>query len=126
MTFLRQATANGRRPAWALKLDVASFFAAIHKDTLYALITARVVDPELRWLTRTILFHDPTEDYRFRSLGGRVPGPASPAYPVALAKSLFGAGNARGLPIGNLTSQFWANVYLDALDQFVKRRLRCR
>ncbi|MCP4654290.1 MAG: RNA-directed DNA polymerase, partial [bacterium] len=32
----------------------------------------------------------------------------------------------RGLPIGNLTSQFWANVYLNELDQFVKRELRCR
>ncbi|HYD48952.1 MAG TPA: RNA-directed DNA polymerase [Terriglobales bacterium] len=31
-----------------------------------------------------------------------------------------------GLPIGNLTSQFWANVYLDELDQFAKRELRCR
>ena len=30
------------------------------------------------------------------------------------------------LPIGNLTSQFWANVYLNEVDQFVKRRLRCR
>lgn len=124
--FLRQLTANGRRPGWALKLDVASFFASIHKDTLYGLITARVAGPELRWLTGTILFHDPTSDYRFRSLGGRVPGPASPGYAVPPAKSLFGAGNARGLPIGNLTSQFWANVYLDALDQFVKRQLRCR
>ena len=31
----------------------------------------------------------------------------------------------RGLPIGNLTSQFWANVYLNAFDHFVKRELRC-
>jgi hypothetical protein len=30
------------------------------------------------------------------------------------------------LPIGNLTSQFWANVYLNELDQFVKRTLKCR
>ena len=29
------------------------------------------------------------------------------------------------MPIGNLTSQFWANVYLDPLDQFVKRELKC-
>ena len=41
-------------------------------------------------------------------------------------KSLFGNGNERGLPIGNLTSQFWANVYLNELDQFVKRELKCR
>ncbi|MEA3279921.1 MAG: RNA-directed DNA polymerase [Thermodesulfobacteriota bacterium] len=32
----------------------------------------------------------------------------------------------RGLPIGNLTSQFWANVYLNALDHFVKHELRCK
>jgi hypothetical protein len=31
----------------------------------------------------------------------------------------------RGLPIGNLTSQFWANVYLNGFDHFVKRELRC-
>ncbi len=38
---------------------------------------------------------------------------------------LFAVNRPRGLPIGNLTSQFWANVYLDPLDHFVKRRLRC-
>jgi hypothetical protein len=32
----------------------------------------------------------------------------------------------RGLPIGNLTSQFWANCYLDRFDHFVKRELRCK
>jgi len=31
----------------------------------------------------------------------------------------------RGLPIGNLTSQFWANCYLNPFDHFVKRELRC-
>ena len=31
----------------------------------------------------------------------------------------------RGLPVGNLTSQTWANIYLDSLDQFVKRELKC-
>ena len=41
-------------------------------------------------------------------------------------KSLFGKDNQRGLPIGNLTSQFWANVYFNELDQFVKRTLKCR
>lgn len=32
----------------------------------------------------------------------------------------------RGLPIGNLTSQFWANCYLNPFDHFVKQELRCR
>ena len=39
---------------------------------------------------------------------------------------LFAALRPRGLPIGNLTSQTWANVYLDSLDQYVKRELKCQ
>ena len=38
---------------------------------------------------------------------------------------LFAASRPKGLPIGNLTSQFWANVYLNPFDHFVKRELRC-
>jgi hypothetical protein len=38
---------------------------------------------------------------------------------------LLAAARPRGLPIGNLTSQFWANCYLNPLDQFIKRELRC-
>jgi RNA-directed DNA polymerase len=126
MTFLRQATANGRRPTWALKLDIASFFPSIHKKTLFAIICRHVRDPELRWLTETILFHDPTKSYRFKRGPGRVPPPGAPQYPIPAQKSLFGKAGERGLPIGNLTSQFWANVYLNELDHFVKRTLGCR
>lgn len=126
MRFLRQITANGRRPAWALKLDVASFFPSIHKQSLFAIIARRIKDPEILWLTRTILFHDPTTNYRFRSLDRRVGEPGTAGYPVPARKSLFGKANERGLPIGNLTSQFWGNVYLNELDQFVKRTLTCR
>jgi hypothetical protein len=45
---------------------------------------------------------------------------------VPAPKSLFGKRNERGLPIGNLTSQFWGNVYLNDLDHFVKRTLKCQ
>jgi RNA-directed DNA polymerase len=126
MAFLRRVTANGQRRAWALNLDVASFFPSIDKQTLYAIIARRVRDPELHWLTRIILFHDPTIDYRFKRGPGHTPPPGSGRYPVPEQKSLFGTGNERGLPIGNLTSQFWANVYLNELDHFVKRTLRCQ
>lgn len=43
---------------------------------------------------------------------------------VPAHKSLFHAPDGHGLPIGNLSSQFFANVLLDDLDQFVKHRLR--
>jgi len=126
MAFLRQVTANGRRAAWALKLDVANFFPSIHKETLFAIIAGMMENPELLWLTRTLLFHDPTTNYRYRSLEAGVPAPGRAGYPVAAQKSLFGTGNERGLLIGNLTSQFWGNVHLDVLDQWVKRTLTCR
>lgn len=114
--FLRQATVGGKRPSCALKLDVASFFPSIHKRTLYDILCRSIVDPELRWLTATILFHDPTGDFIFHKGPRFVPHPSSPRYPVETRKSLFGRGNETGLPIGNLTSQFWANVYLNELD----------
>ncbi len=38
---------------------------------------------------------------------------------------LFSILRPTGLPIGNLTSQLWANVYLNGFDHFVKRTLRC-
>jgi RNA-directed DNA polymerase len=126
LAFLRQATANGRRRAFALHLDVASFFPSIHKATLAGLLARRVRHPELRWLADVVLLHDPTTNYHWKPGPHGFPPPGSPGYPVPAHKSLFGRGNQRGLPIGNLTSQFWGNVYLDELDQFVKRRLRVR
>lgn len=78
MTFLRQVTANRRQAAWALKLDVASFFPSIHKETLYGILCAAIADPELRWLTATILFHDPTTDYVFHKGPAFVPPPGRP------------------------------------------------
>lgn len=66
-----------------------------------------------------MLWHDPREDFEVRSprhLFNRVPQ----------HKRLTAQPARLGLPIGNLSSQFFANVYLDALDQFVKHQLRCR
>jgi hypothetical protein len=125
MTFLRRVTANGQRPAWALKLDVASFFPSIDKQLLAGIIARHITHPELLWLTHVLLFHDPTTNYYFRSHDRHAPGPESPDYPIPPHKSLFGKGNEQGLPIGNLTSQFWGNVYLNELDQFIKRTLKC-
>jgi hypothetical protein len=91
MVFLRCVSANGQRRAWALTLDVASFFPSIHKQTLYEILARRVRDPELRWLTRIILFHDPTiassavRDIRRRQ---RPAGIRSPSRRVSSARTI--------------------------------------
>ncbi|MCP4628263.1 MAG: RNA-directed DNA polymerase [bacterium] len=65
-----------------------------------------------------LIYHDCTRDYVLKGDKG---------YPdkIASRKSLFFTNEWKGLPIGNLTSQFFANVYLNELDQFVKHRLKC-
>lgn len=83
-------------------------------------LTAHEPDPIVLWLIRVILFHESTCNCRFRD-ARRSDFDRLPSH-----KTLFKARSSCGLPIGNLTSQFFANVYLDALDQFVKHRLRIK
>jgi RNA-directed DNA polymerase len=116
---VRSITQNWTVPAFYLKLDIANFFVAIDKEVLLKLIAAGIPEPFWRKLTETILFHDPRLDFEYRGdvgLLARVPE----------HKRLTNQPSRLGLPIGNLSSQFFANIYLDVLDQFVKHELRCK
>ena len=119
-TFTRQVTANGTRRAWYLQLDVHGFFISLDRTVLYQRLAAHEDDPAVDWLLRRVLFHDPTAGCQLRN-AQRADFDRLPPH-----KTLFKAAPGCGLPIGNLTSQFFANVYLDALDQFVKHRLKAR
>jgi RNA-directed DNA polymerase len=113
----RSVTQSWSRHAFYLKLDLSNFFVAIDKSILRDQLLPRIDDAWWQSLTETVLFHDPRENVDVRS-------PASRMRLVPAHKSLFNAPADTGLPIGNLSSQFFANVYLDALDQFVKHQLR--
>ncbi len=114
---VRSITQNWARPAWYLKCDLANFFVSIDKHILRDRLARRVTKPWWLWLTDTILFHDPRENAIVQSTGNRLAL-------IPPHKSLFNQPAHRGLPIGNLSSQFFANVYLDVLDQHAKHRLR--
>jgi RNA-directed DNA polymerase len=116
---VRSITHNWTRQAWYLKLDIANFFGSIDKLTLFALVAKRVHEPWWLNLARVILFHDPRQDVEVRGEKDRL-------QLVPKHKSLFAAPPDKGLPIGNLYSQFLANVLLNELDQFIKHRLRLR
>ena len=116
---IRSVTRNGKEPAYFLQGDIRNFFVSIDKNILFAALKPRLSEPWLDALTRQVLFHDP------RSNCWRKSSPAA-FERVPRHKSLWYAPVSRGLPIGNLTSQFFANVYLDALDQFVKHTLRVK
>lgn len=103
-----------RRFPYVLQLDVRQFFPSIDQAILHGLLGQRISDEGVLWLADVIL--DSGKDV----LTGQYEMVYFPG------DDLLAALRPRGLPIGNLTSQFWANVYLNPLDQFVKRRLRCK
>jgi len=72
-----------------------------------------------KYLIEQVIMNDPTKGCRFRSSRKEWAGFPS-------NKTLFGVDEGHGLPIGNLTSQLFSNVFLNVFDQYVKRVLKCR
>lgn len=93
-TFARQASKNHARTVWALKCDVRKFFASIDHAVLLHLLGERIEDKRITWLLDRII----------GSFSSMRPG--------------------IGLPLGNLTSQLFANIYMNPLDQFAKHFLK--
>lgn len=98
---------------YVLQCDVRQFFPSIDHAILRARLAHWIRDTEVLWLIDQILTSGVgvlAEEYTMQWFPG---------------DDLFAVYRPRGLPIGNLTSQFWANVYLDPYDQFVKHQLKC-
>ncbi|MFQ5614651.1 MAG: reverse transcriptase domain-containing protein, partial [Anaerolineae bacterium] len=103
-----------RRHRYVLQCDLRQFFPSIDYAVLREILARVIGDPDVIWLADQIL-----------DSGA---GVLSEAYEMVwfLGDDLLAIYRPRGLPIGNLTSQFWANVYLNPFDHFVKRELRCK
>ena len=117
--FARSITRHWTRPAYFLKADVANFFNSIDRHILIDLVERHVQEEWLRVLIRQVILHDPRTNFSMRS-------PAALFEKVPRHKSLLHASSGLGLPIGNLTSQFFANLYMNELDQYVKHVLKGR
>lgn len=116
---VRSLTQNWSRPAHYLKMDLANFFVAIDKRVLGNQLACLVDQTWWRSLALQILWHDPRADFEVRS-------PRHLFNKVPQHKRLTAQAAHLGLPIGNLSSQFFANIYLNDLDQFVKHKLKAR
>ena len=116
---VRSVTQNWSRPAHYLKCDLANFFVSIDKRVLLDLLHAKIPEPFWRDLVDLVLMHDPRGDFVY--LGDPAMIDCVPPHKRLMEQPVH-----LGLPIGNLSSQFFANVYLNELDQFVKHELRCR
>lgn len=126
-SYQRKVTVNFRNRAWYLKLDIAGFFMAIDHTMLYRLVLAMIGKhtrskewkQNMSTLARILIFHKPGENYWRK-------GKPELAKLIPPHKSLLSESGQRGLPIGNYSSQFFANVFLNVLDHYIKRVLRCR
>jgi RNA-directed DNA polymerase len=116
---IRSASQNWSRNTYYLKMDISNFFVSINKDILFSLLREKVFDSTWLLLCEKILYHDPRSDYVFN-------GDERIISMVPFHKRLVNSASGCGLPIGNLSSQFFANVYMNVLDQHVKHSLKVK
>ena len=81
---------------WILKCDIKKFFYSINPCILFNIMKRYIEDPKLLYLTQILIFNGPINKQQL------------------------------GIPIGNYTSQFFANIYLNELDQYIKRELKLK
>ena len=87
---------NNTKTCWVLKCDIRKFFASIDHQVLLNLLDSYIVDQDILWLLRGVIYS-------------------------------FSVGQiGTGLPLGNLTSQLFCNVYMNQLDQFVKHKSKAK
>jgi hypothetical protein len=126
--FIRSCSRNYSEDCYILKLDIKGYFMAIDHFLLYQKIEMILnrfrkeasFDVDLILiLIRKSIFCDPTENCLIKGRKENWNG-------LPRSKSLFWADKNKGLPIGNLTSQLFGNVYLNDFDHFVKYKLGCQ
>ena len=94
--FQGKVSHNYTRTAFVLKADIKKYFDNVSHDILLSIIEKRIKDKQVLWLIKIIFSNHKTEK------------------------------KGRGIPLGNLTSQFFANVFLNELDHFVKQKLNAK
>ncbi len=93
----RKASKNDTKTVWILKCDIKKFFANIDHEILKAILKKSIKDKDIIWLLENVI-------------------------------DSFHTGNDLdiGLPLGNVTSQIFINIYMNELDQFIKRELKVK
>jgi retron-type reverse transcriptase len=103
-----------RQFKYVLQCDIEQFFPSIDHAILRDILAAHLMDERFLTVVERIIRSGAgvqAEQYQMHWFPD---------------DDLWAVSRPRGLPIGNLTSQFWANVYLCSFDHFVNRELRCK
>ncbi len=103
-------TAFARKNRFVLKCDIRKYFQSIDHEILLHILQRTIACRDTRWLIEQIVTSRTDKSAFAYFKGDDIFTPYQ---------------RARGIPIGNLTSQFFANVYLNGFDHFVKEVLHC-
>lgn len=137
--FCRKESRNWQRPCYVMSLDIRGYFMHIVRKKLLEIATnslrkmsshriskdspktwGEALDMDFMiWLTEIIVMLDPKQNCI-------ICGSLEDWEGLDPAKSMLHLEDGLGLPIGNLTSQLFSNVYMNVFDQFMKRVLKCR
>lgn len=98
--ILRKASKNDKVPCFSLKCDIKKFFDTIDHNVLLAILKRKIKDNDVVWLLEQTISSF-SSNYSLLSIN-------------------------KGVPIGNLTSQLFANIYLNELDKFAKQELKVK
>jgi len=124
--FIRTCSQNYTKDCFILKLDIKAFFISINRGLLFEKLNKFIIEkyhkPDqflIISLCRKIIYHNPV-------IHCTIKGNKSNWDNLPCDKSLFYTTDNCGLPIGNLTSQVFANFYMNSFDHFIKHNLKIR
>jgi retron-type reverse transcriptase len=107
---LKRFTQHLRSSQYVLQCDICKYFPSIDHGILKDIIRRKIRCPETLWLIDTLIDWSNEQETCIEYFPGD--------------NLLTPLSRRRGLPIGNLTSQFFANIYLNGLDHFVNEKLK--
>ena len=127
--FIRSCSQNYSKDAYVLKADIEAYFMNMQHGIIYEKVVRLLPNDKtgflgisrdtLLYLLRQTIFNAVTKNCRIK-------GNKSDWNGLPSSKSLFHYPDDTGLPIGNLTSQVFGNVYLNDFDHFVKKKLNIK
>lgn len=109
---LRRFIHFARTSRYVLQCDIKKYFPSINHEILKIMLRNKIKCPDTLWLIDLIIDNSNPQELENESLPGD--------------EFLTPSQRKRGLPIGNLTSQLYGNVYLNGFDHFVKETLRVK
>jgi len=124
-SFTWKASKNNTKTCWVLKCDIRKFFANIDHKILVKILEEYIPDENIINLLKNVIDSFTSSPVSLSS------HPLLPSFAKASEGLVSPSGRGRdvgsiGLPLGNLTSQLFVNIYMNKFDQFVKHELKVR